>query len=118
MDSFQSQYRWLNEALFEKILQRERANGKIRVINFTVKSALGKGENYTSQMLRVRVNYRDGLGTKSAAFIVKATLTNGVHDVVAELGLFEKEIENYEKVLPAVAELLRSVGDKTVLSGK
>lgn len=118
MDNIRSQYPWLTEALFERILQRENGNTKIRVQDFAVKSALGKGENYTSQMLRVRVNYNDRSETKTAAFVVKAPLTNGINDIVAELGLFRKEIENYEKVLPAAQELLRSIGDETVLSGK
>lgn len=118
MDNICSEYPWLNEALFERILQREWANGNIRVIDLVVKSALGKGENYTSQMLRVRVNCQDGLRTRSAAFIVKAPLNNGMNDVIAELGLFRKEIENYEKVLPAVQAILLSIGDEPLISGK
>lgn len=118
MDNIRSDYPWLTEALFERILKLELSNSKIRVTDFVVKSALGKGENYTSQMLRVRVNFTDGMSTKSASFIVKATLPNGINDIVAEMGLFRKEIENYEKVLPAVQELLQSIGDNTLLSGK
>lgn len=118
MEEIISQYPWLTEALFERILRREHATDNIRVTRMVVKSALGKGENYTSQMLRVNVNFIDGSREDSVPFIVKATLQDGINDVVVELGLFRKEIENYETVLPTVHAMLRSIGDNTILSGK
>lgn len=118
MDDFRTRYPWLTNEFFEKILRTDRKNNNISVSDFTIKAALGKGENYASQMLRAKVHFSDGIIKQTVSFVIKSSLQNDLGDLVAELGIFGKEIDNYVKVIPAVEALLRSIGDATVFSAK
>lgn len=48
---------WLNEPLFENVLQNIEKNKTIAVSGITIKPATAKGDNYTSDMYRVSVTF-------------------------------------------------------------
>lgn len=119
---FAAEYPWISNAFFERILRREHEDNTIVVKDYTLKSALGKGENYASEMLRVRVNY-SSLNDPSIdhiSLIVKAVMTGNAADaaLAAELQVFHKEIITFQQVIPEVEKLLRSIGDHSRLSAK
>lgn len=115
-------YPWISNAFFERILRREHNDDSIVVKDYTLKAALGKGENFASQMLRARVNYTS-IKDPSAdhiSLIVKAAVTNNVKMAAlhSELGLFRKEIIAFKQIIPEVEKLLRSIGDYSRVSAK
>lgn len=121
-DQFASNYPWISNSFFERILRREHKDNSIVVKNYTLKAALGNGENFASQMLRVRVNYssiRDP-SVDQISLIVKAVITSnaGMAAIAAELNVFHKEIVAFQRIIPEVEKLLRSVGDYSRLSPK
>lgn len=121
-NKFAEHYPWISNAFFEQILRREHQDNSIVVKDYTLKAALGKGENYISQMLRVRVNYSSIIDpfVDHISLIVKAAVINNAEmsAIAAELDVFRKEIIVYQQIIPNVEKLLRSIGDYSRLSAK
>lgn len=119
-ENFGTNYPWISNALFERILRREHHDNTIVVKDYTLKAALGKGENYASQMLRARVNYSstNDPSVDHISLIVKAALTNEVAAITNELDVFRKEIVTFQQIIPQVEKLLQSIGDYSRLSAK
>lgn len=119
-NNFTELYPWITNKFFQKILQSDQNNNNIKVQSILIKAALGKGENYTSQMLRVKVTYTtDTTTTNEYSFVVKATVPNPeVAAIFKEMGLFKIEVSVYQNILPKVEKLLKSIGDNTQLSAK
>lgn len=120
---FQQLYPWISKEFFERIIRRDQIDDTIVVAGYTIKAALGQGENYASQMLRVRVEYSRGEkipATEHLSLIIKATLTNNakLEEMVSDLGAFKKEIIAFQKLIPEVERRLRAIGDETRLAAK
>lgn len=118
---FGTAYPYITNGFFERILRRELHDDSISVKDYTLKAALGKGENYASQMLRVKVDYSSiNKPTNEISLILKAAITNNAEmtALTHEMGLFRKEISSFKKIIPEVEKLLRSIGDHTQLSAR
>lgn len=48
-------YNWIAEEFLANIIKIN--DNVLKINNFTIKQAVGKGENYNSELLRVNVNY-------------------------------------------------------------
>lgn len=122
LPDFQTLYPWITNAFFERILRADQQDKSIAVKGYTLNAALGKGENFASQMLRCHVEYTKLTGTEvdeSISFIIKAALPNAdLSALTTELGMFRKEIIAFQQVVPAAEKLLRSIGDYARLSAK
>lgn len=88
---------WLNKDFFEKVLNKKISEVK------TVPTA-GNGENYCSNMFKVELKYEIG----SEESIVIKTEPN---EIVAAMGLFPKETEMYEKIIPAFESIFKEAGE-------
>lgn len=121
-DNFEAIYPWISNEFFEKILRREHHDSSIVVRDYTLKAALGKGENYASRMMRVRVNYSsiNDPSVDHISLIVKAAITDNAElaAMTEEMGVFRKEIIAFQQIIPEVEKLLRSIGDYSRLSAK
>lgn len=121
-DQFVTNYPWISNEFFENILRREHQDSSIVVKDYILKPAIGKGENYASQMLRVRVNFSsvNNPTVDNISLIVKAALISNVDmaAMTAEIGVFRKEIIAFQKIIPEVEKLLRSIGDNSRLSAR
>lgn len=69
--------KWLDCAFMEKVLRKEENNNMVKVINMNTKPATNKGDNYTSDMIRVVTEYTCDQGgcktKKKISLIVKIT---------------------------------------------
>lgn len=117
----QSAYPWIDVGLFEEMLHIDFPTDEIVVENYCLKAALANGENYSSQMIRAAVNYMTNGANKQINFIIKTTMAGEGSDeavVKDRKKLFYTEMAAYEKVLPKVRDLLKTIGDKTKLHGR
>lgn len=114
--------RWLTKDFVRKILVDNFENDSdIIVHDLFVQPAVGKGENFASCMLRVRVDYTLRSGrAKQVKLIVKTQLQGGSTNnaSIEEINSFGLEIHAYEDVVSKVHELLRSIGDDTQLTAR
>lgn len=117
-DNFEK-YSWLNKLYFEKLLHRD--NG-ITVTNIALEAASGKGEHFSSDMIRAKVEYSingNSLINNTSLIIKSVTVSDPqMEKLLRSMGIFEKEIIIYQQILPEVEKLLNSVGDLTKLSPK
>lgn len=111
-------YSWLTNEYFEEILRRD--NEAIVVKNVALEHALAKGEHYGSDMLRANVEYTTDSVIKNISFVIKSvTVTDpGMEEILRSMGIFQKEITIYQKILPEVERLLHSIGDFSKLVPK
>lgn len=108
-------YPWINKTfLLNKIKNIESNNVSIEIKSFDAEYALGNGENFCSDIIRIVVKYtlNNSNAEKSIHFILKASMPNKDFDEVENsYDFFYREIEVYRRILPEVQSLLRSVGD-------
>lgn len=113
------QHKFLTKEFFENILQKHHSDVSIQVTGIKVEAALGKGENYASDIIRAQVEYKTGLSGdhRMQQYIVKASLADSnMQDMLEEYDVFHREIVVYDKILPYVESLLLSINDKTKLA--
>ncbi|XP_034486155.1 uncharacterized protein LOC117790723 [Drosophila innubila] len=106
---------WLNRDYVEKKLRVYFKDAKLELEQLQIQPATANGENYASVMTRINVEYKDkDLVHHNATFLVKTTFAD--KDPAAHLlepyGIYVREINMYEEVLPKLAEILRQeMGD-------
>ncbi|XP_055605524.1 uncharacterized protein LOC129753704 [Uranotaenia lowii] len=108
---------WLNGAYFESLLRKSKNDTSLKIKSAKVEFALGKGENYASEIYRVRVIYRTGRGEDfSRSYIVKGRSTNAVAKrKLTEYKVQAKEMDIYELVIPEMKKMMRAIGDRAEL---
>ncbi|KAJ9597137.1 hypothetical protein L9F63_026975, partial [Diploptera punctata] len=99
---------WLNKKFLENALQEAYKQPKLKIIEYDVKAAVGKGENYCSDLYRVSVHSSDG---KMSRLIVKEELKEGKFaKIVNDSTAFCREIQMYS----TTAVQLFNILDKAV----
>lgn len=109
-------YPWITKDYFQEILQKIQNKNAVKVIELSANSALKKGENYGSNMLRVIVKYSTSNGTiQSWPFVIKAELANKEMQEMLEKGdVFRKEVMVYEQIVPTIERIFRNIGELSV----
>lgn len=98
---------WLNKDFFEKIFNKKHSPLNVNVSDLKVVTTSGKGENYCSTMFKVELKYEVGSEQHQESIVLK-TEPNGM---IAMLGLFPKEIEMYDKIIPAFEKIFKEAGE-------
>ncbi|XP_055544366.1 uncharacterized protein LOC129729654 [Wyeomyia smithii] len=111
-------YSFITKEYLEGILQKEQCESVVSVKEFTVVPALGKGENYSSDILRVKINYVTGSNNhRTQTYIVKSSLaTEGMADLLEQYDVFHREIAVYRNVMPRVERMLATIGYRSKLA--
>lgn len=117
-NDLQLNYPWINTSLFEKLIRRDYTNNEVIVVEtFSLAPALKKGENFLSQMIRAKVDYKVNSVANQISFVIKAQLMNAPESL-RQNELFSREIAVFEYVIPLAEELLKGIGDDTKFSAK
>ena len=106
-------YPWLTEAFIQGHIERSVSKSAVSLKQFNVGNAVGKGENYCSNLFRISVTYvtDDGTGAdeRNINFVLKAEIPSELHE--NDFELFPREIFIYNRIVMA-AEALLSVGNQ------
>ncbi|KYN14139.1 hypothetical protein ALC57_13724 [Trachymyrmex cornetzi] len=112
---------WLNLSFVEKILRKSEDDNSIQIIDIFSKPATSKGDNYTSDMIRITVEYSFERGScrikekKSIIFKILPELGSVRQKFVIKSGLFHTEMSMMSNTLNKMNKLLQP---KYRLSGK
>lgn len=98
---------WLNKEFFEKILNKKHHPLIIKISELKTIPTAGNGENYCSNMFKVELKYELGSEKIEERIVIKTE----PNEMVAMMGLFPKEIEMYEKIIPAFESIFKEVGE-------
>lgn len=109
--------KWLDETFVLKSLRTYFPDQNIKIHDFKANSALGKGENFLSDILRLTVTYMETTANttnelQSKNLICKLGLSDPkVLDQISSLNIYSKEMEMYEKILPKIKVIIVDSGD-------
>ncbi|XP_017145362.1 uncharacterized protein LOC108157702 [Drosophila miranda] len=111
--------KWITQEYFEQILQKDEPE-YVKILSFKPVAAIPPGENFTSIMLRVHLElqFKDG-STKPKTYILKTELAEdrGAKEI-REGGIFNKELQMYQTILPAFEALYKAAGEDIPLAPK
>lgn len=114
---FLASYTWIKQEIFQRILREKFFPDGIVLNNFTLEAALAKGENYGSQMIRVKLFYTKNDNNCACSLIIKTgVLDENVREIIETNGLFVKEVVIYRDVIPEVYRLLAAKNIATILA--
>lgn len=110
---------WLNSGYFEQLLRKSREDSNIKVHTLDVKYAIPRGENFVSVIYRVQVVF----DTKDQSTVNRSYIVKGISSsefTVKKLGedgynVYEKEMDVYERIIPELNRLARSLGERSEL---
>ncbi|XP_062123626.1 uncharacterized protein LOC133837000 [Drosophila sulfurigaster albostrigata] len=111
--------KWINQEYFEAVLQKDEPNC-VKIVKFTPVAAIPPGENFTSVMLRIHLDLsmNDG-STKHKTYVVKTMLPEDRGGKqVKEVGIFDKELQMYQKYLPQFEAIYKDAGEEIQLAPK
>lgn len=108
-------YPWLTRAFLAKKVQNYEGGRLITLKTFEVSNAIPKGENFLSNIIRIKVKYYlDAVDSieKELSFILKAPLQNDEFDRGSsdDFNFFIREIYTYAHIITRVENLLCSAG--------
>lgn len=101
---------WLTREYVEQKLREYLKDEKVQLEQLHIKPATANGENYASVMTRINLEYTDkDLLHQRATFLVKTTFANKdpAAYILEPYGIYVREINMYEDVLPKLAKILR-----------
>uniref|UniRef100_A0A8W7PPC6 CHK kinase-like domain-containing protein n=1 Tax=Anopheles coluzzii TaxID=1518534 RepID=A0A8W7PPC6_ANOCL len=110
--TIEEKYPFITRDYLQGILRREQCESAITVESFKVVAPLAKGENYSSDILRVTVNYTTGSHNhRTQTYIIKVSFARDEDaDLLDAYDVFKREIAVYDVVMPKVEQLLSSIG--------
>lgn len=68
----------INKGLLQKALQNYENDTKLKVRDFSMTSATDKGDNYTSDIFRVNVNYLLNGKNEAKSLVIKVAPSEGM----------------------------------------
>lgn len=103
---------WISSNFVQSIIEKSERNNNVVLKSFNAKQCFNEGENFSSHMISMKVVFENGIeDEKQRDFLLKIAIqTEEFAKICKECLIFEREIEAYTKVLPAVEKLLESIG--------
>lgn len=103
---------WITSSFVQTLIEKSEQSKQVALKSFTANKCFEGGESFSSTMIALAVFYDDGNGNeKKNDFLVKIALQTEEYIKLCEESLiYEKEIETYTKILPAIKIALESNG--------
>jgi hypothetical protein len=97
---------WLHKSFLETALRNGDNTATLRITSYDVKPAVGKGDNYTSDLYRVRIHTADG--NVFNLIIKRALATDGeVGKLIQKSTAFLRETNMYRSTAIRMANILQ-----------
>lgn len=120
-EEIELKYPWINNQLFERLLQKENPNEQIEITNYTIEMGSSSiGMNFGSDIIRAKIDYFiNEKNAREIRLIIKAELANPMDKTLLyDDDCFNREAHVYKYILPEVERILLEIGDHTKLSAK
>lgn len=109
----ESTCRWIDERYISNCLKTPQEN----IVDYRVESAVGKGNNYASILLRVKVETKGKTKNNFESFLIKCLPDGVMKTLIQDAGLWDKEVQMYKKVLPLIEKYVgQKIGPKCLNS--
>ncbi|XP_053658093.1 uncharacterized protein LOC128707170 [Anopheles marshallii] len=109
---------WMDRSFFEKVLRHSARDSTLAVEDFRIVPGTKPGDHFASVIFRAIV--RHSRSADEVSLIVKTLpAEDGLKkDILKDGYVFETETLMYNTIVPAMHQLLQSVGDHTVLGAR
>lgn len=107
------QFPWITKAFVQEVIENAEPDKCVVVKSFDVSFAFKNGENFSSHMIALVVNFTNQTDSteEQRNFLIKIAIqTEGIAKINEECFNYETEIEVYTKILPAVVKCFNSIG--------
>ncbi|XP_017849615.2 uncharacterized protein LOC108604592 isoform X2 [Drosophila busckii] len=109
---------WLTQEYMQSKLRLHYKDDKLLVHKLWSNAATAKGDNYVGIITRLNVEFQLANGAvQQSTYLSKETVPEDAPqaEVFADYGVYQREMDMYEFVLPKMTQLLREVGIKDKL---
>lgn len=114
-------YPWIDLDFVQMLVNKSDCGNNFNVKSFQAEKGVQDGKNFSSNTIRLLVNLFEP-GNQSnfvRKYFLKVSLqTEDFIKACEECLYYEKEIEVYEKIIPAVENLLRSINEPAQFAAK
>ncbi|XP_068081390.1 uncharacterized protein [Anabrus simplex] len=102
---------WLDTNFLTTVVRQIEKDDDITVTSSRITYAVGKGDNYLSQMLRAKVKYTKSNGASADRDLIVKCLPMGefMQTMMTESGTFKREIFTFYRVLPGMYKLVKEM---------
>lgn len=115
-NSLKESYPWITSDLIKNAVEKATSKRDVKVNSFSLEPALSVGENFSSEMLRCKINYNDG---NELRMILKVGMVDPeMQKKTDEIDSFGKESGVYNEIIPKIEKLLEDVGEKSSFSAR
>lgn len=103
---------WITSSFVQHIIARSEQRKDVTLKSFSVRKCFESGENFASYMVGLEVFIDNGSDVSDKRdFLIKIAIpTDEFSRMCEECLYYEKEIETYTKILPAIDGALNSAG--------
>lgn len=104
---------WITSEFVQNLIEIAEINQCVAVKSFDAQFAFKNGENFSSQMISLVVIFTNPTDRieKQRNFLIKIAIqTEEIARINKECHIYEKEIEVYTKILPAIEKCFGSFG--------
>uniref|UniRef100_A0AAG5CV12 CHK kinase-like domain-containing protein n=1 Tax=Anopheles atroparvus TaxID=41427 RepID=A0AAG5CV12_ANOAO len=108
---------WMNRELLATLLADQLSSNHL--LSYEVNYATKKGDNYASEMYRLRVHFKcNATGDQVHKNFILKVMPSGYiqQQVMKENSIYPRETVIYRDILPRIYELLRTIGDDSIIS--
>ncbi|XP_058119621.1 uncharacterized protein LOC131284807 [Anopheles ziemanni] len=108
---------WMTRELLETLLAGHQ--NLTHMVSYEVNFATKKGDNYASEMYRLTVHFASASGDEQIQknYILKVIPAGEIQQkVMKENSIYPRETVIYRDILPRIYDLLRSIGDSSIIS--
>lgn len=112
---------WLNTELFQNCFTKVQSSENVFIKILSVQPAVGPGENFLSEIYRVKIEVIDVAQLLVKDFIVKIIPKNDNPDMettLKELAIFSKETLMYSKMIPKFEDEYKKIGENVQFGPK
>lgn len=119
-------YPWIDLNFVNNLITNSECDEDLIIESYQAENAVSEGQNYSSHMIRLIVHLKNKSDVnqmkmckiKRTYFLKICLQTEEFLKICNECNLYEKEIEAYNRIIPAVEELLNSIQMKTQIAPK
>lgn len=106
-------FSWINSNFIQNLIEKSEQTQNVKVKSYLAKRAFDKGEGFSSYIISLKVEFQKENESKidERDFLMKIAIqTDEFAETCKECLVYEREIEAYSRVLPAVERCFKNLG--------
>ncbi|XP_065209361.1 uncharacterized protein LOC135837869 [Planococcus citri] len=100
---------FIDNGFIQSIIQAEKNKNNVKLLDYKIyRKAVGEGNNVSSEVSRLRVNYEKDGKIIEKTFFMKIPSLSPLYGILKRVGIYEKECHMYTTILPEMHKLVQN----------